>query len=210
MNLSEFLAFAATRRPLDTEEIGRFMDEMSDSARRITFELNGSYHTPDEVRALLSRLFGYEIDPSVRVFPPFYTDFGRNIAVGKGVFINACCHFQDHGGVTLGDGCQIGHNVVFATLDHGIAPAERRTTVPAPIVLGRNVWVGSNATILRGVTIGDNAVVAAGGEYHRGRRSRPPAPPYRRVARNRCSGKAQRKKSSTTCARITRTNIDSG
>ena len=114
MNLSEFLAFAATRRPLDTEEIGRFMDEMSDSARRITFELNGSYHTPDEVRALLSRLFGYEIDPSVRVFPPFYTDFGRNIAVGKGVFINACCHFQDHGGVTLGDGCQIGHNVVFA------------------------------------------------------------------------------------------------
>ena len=65
MNLSEFLAFAATRRPLDTEEIGRFMDEMSDSARRITFELNGSYHTPDEVRALLSRLFGYEIDPSV-------------------------------------------------------------------------------------------------------------------------------------------------
>ena len=200
MNLSEFLAFAATRRPLDTEEIGRFMDEMSDSARRITFELNGSYHTPDEVRALLSRLFGYEIDPSVRVFPPFYTDFGRNIAVGKGVFINACCHFQDHGGVTLGDGCQIGHNVVFATLDHGIAPAERRTTVPAPIVLGRNVWVGSNATILRGVTIGD----------HRGRRSRPPAPPYRRVARNRCSGKAQRKKSSTTCARITRTNIDSG
>ena len=162
MNLSEFLAFAATRRPLDTEEIGRFMDEMSDSARRITFELNGSYHTPDEVRALLSRLFGYEIEPSVRVFPPFYTDFGRNIAVGKGVFINACCHFQDHGGVTLGDGCQIGHNVVFATLDHGIAPAERRTTVPAPIVLGRNVWVGSNATILRGVTIGDNAVVAAG------------------------------------------------
>ena len=62
MNLPEFLAFAATRRPLDTEEIGRFMDEMSDSARRITFELNGSYHTPDEVRALLSRLFGYEID----------------------------------------------------------------------------------------------------------------------------------------------------
>ena len=76
--------------------------------------------------------------------------------------IDARCPFQDHGGVTLGDGCQIGHNVVFATLDHGIAPAERRTTVPAPIVLGRNVWVGSNATILRGVTIGDNAVVAAG------------------------------------------------
>ncbi len=162
MNLAEFLAVAAARRPLDTEEIARFMDEMSDAARRITFELNGAYHTPDEVRALLSRLFGYEVDPSVRVFPPFYTDFGRNIAVGRHVFINACCHFQDHGGVTLGDGCQIGHDVVFATLDHGLAPDERHTTRPAPIVLGRNVWVGSHATILRGVAIGDNAVVAAG------------------------------------------------
>ena len=162
MNLSEFLAFAATRRPLDTEEIGRFMDEMSDSARRITFELNGSYHTPDEVRALLSRLFGYEIDPSVRVFPPFYTDFGRNIAVGKGVFINACCHFQDHGGVTLGDGCLIGHNVVFATLDHGMVPEDRGAMYPAPICLGKNVWVGSNSTILRGVNVGDNAIIAAG------------------------------------------------
>ena len=114
------------------------------------------------MRALLSRLFGYEVDPTLRVFPPFYTDFGRNIRIGKGVFINACCHFQDHGGVTLGDGCQIGHNVVFATLDHGLAPEERHTTCPAPIVLGKNVWVGANATILRGVTIGDNAVVAAG------------------------------------------------
>ena len=162
MNLSEFLAFAATRRPLDTEEIGRFMDEMSDEARRVTFRLNTAYHTPDEVRGLLSELFGCRVPQSLRVFPPFYADFGKNISMGENVFVNACCHFQDHGGVTLGDGCQIGHNVVFATLDHGIAPAERRTTVPAPIVLGRNVWVGANATILRGVTIGDNAVVAAG------------------------------------------------
>ena len=162
MNLSEFLAFAATRRPLDTEEIGRFMDEMSDSARRITFELNGSYHTPDEVRVLLSELFGYRVPETLRVFPPFYADFGKNITVGEHVFINACCHFQDHGGVTLGDGCQIGHNVVFATLNHGMRPEERSHTWPAPIVLGRNVWVGSNATILQGVTIGDNAVVAAG------------------------------------------------
>lgn len=162
MTLAEFRAFTATRQPLDTEEIGRFMNQMSESARRITFALNGAYHTPDEVRALLSELFGYELDPSVRVFPPFYTDFGRSISVGKRVFINACCHFQDHGGVTLGDGCQIGHNVVFATLNHELAPEARAVTRPAPIVLGRNVWVGSNATILQGVSIGDNAVVAAG------------------------------------------------
>ena len=91
------------------------MNDMSNEARRITFELNNTYHTPEEVRNLLSRLFGKTVDESFRVFPPFYTDFGKNITVGKNVFINACCHFQDHGGVSLGDGCQIGHNVVFAT-----------------------------------------------------------------------------------------------
>ena len=87
------------------------MDKMSNEARRITFRLNTAYHTPDEVRGLLSELFGYQVPSSFRVFPPFYTDFGKNITVGEGVFINACCHFQDHGGVIIGDGCQIGHNV---------------------------------------------------------------------------------------------------
>ena len=134
MTTNEFKEYVKTRQALDTEEIHRFMDKMSNEARRITF----------------------------RLFPPFYTDFGKNITVGEGVFINACCHFQDHGGVIIGDGCQIGHNVVFATLNHGLPPEERQTTYPAPIVLGRNVWVGSNATILPGVTIGDNAVVGAG------------------------------------------------
>lgn len=162
MTLPEFLAYVKTRRALNTAEIHQFMNDMSNEARRITFELNNVYHTPDEVRALLSRLFGKEVDSSFRVFPPFYTDFGKNITVGKDVFINACCHFQDHGGVVLGDGCQIGHNVVFATLNHGLAPEDRQTTYPAPIVLGKNVWVGSNSTILQGVTIGDNAVVGAG------------------------------------------------
>lgn len=162
MTIQEFNDFALTRRPLDTDEIHRFMNEMSNTARRITFALNGAYHTPEEVRALLSELFGYTVPTTLRVFPPFYTDYGKHITVGENVFINACCHFQDHGGVTLGDGCQIGHNVVFATLNHGMRPEERRSTLPAPIVLGKNVWVGSNATILQGVTIGDNAVVAAG------------------------------------------------
>ncbi len=162
MTLNEFLAYAATGKPLNTPEICSFMDEMSNEARRVTFRLNAEFHTPEEVRALLSEIMGYTVPDTLRVFPPFYTDFGKNIHIGENVFINACCHFQDHGGVTLGDGCQIGHNVVFATLNHGIEPENRRFTYPAPIVLGRNVWVGSNATILQGVTIGDNSVVAAG------------------------------------------------
>ena len=162
MQLSDFLSYVRTGKALDTDEILSFMDKMSEEARRVTFRLNSSYHPADEVRGLLSELFGYAVPSTLRVFPPFYSDFGKNIHVGEDVFINACCHFQDHGGVTLGDGCQIGHNVVFATLNHGLQPLERRITYPAPIILGRNVWIGSNSTILQGVTIGDNAVVAAG------------------------------------------------
>ena len=115
------------------------MNKMSDEARRMTFELNGSYHDPEEIRELLSRLFN---KPSIRLFvySPRSIRILKNITVGKNVFINACCHFQDHGGVTLDDGCQIGHNVVFATLNHGFAPEDRSTTYPAPIVLKKNVW----------------------------------------------------------------------
>lgn len=138
------------------------MNEMSDRARRITCEMNGTYHSQEELRELMGRLFGRPVDPTFRLFPPFHTDFGQNIHIGRNVFINAGCHFQDHGGVTLGDGALIGHNVVFATLNHDLDPARRAAMTPAPIVLGRNVWVGSNATILQGVTIGDGAVIAAG------------------------------------------------
>ena len=162
MTLQEFLQHTAERKPLRGAEIGQFMNEMSDEARRITCQMNNAYHTPDEIRELLARLTGQPVPDTVRVFPPLYADFGKNIHLGENVFINDCCHFQDHGGITLGDGCQIGHGVVFATLNHGLAPEDRQTTYPAPMVLGRNVWVGANATILQGVTIGDNAVVAAG------------------------------------------------
>lgn len=162
MELNKFLEYVKTGKALASDEIHELMDRMSNEARKITFRLNSDYHDPDQTRAMLSEVFGYEVPATLRVFPPFYTDFGKNIHIGENVFINACCHFQDHGGVYIGDGCQIGHNVVFATLNHGIAPEDRQNTYPAPIVLGRNVWVGSNSTILQGVTIGDNAIIAAG------------------------------------------------
>ncbi len=162
MTLEEFKDFVKTGKPLDTEEIHQFMDRMSGEARRITFHLNSTYRTPEEVRSILSELFGKQVPSTFRVFPPFYTDFGKNITVGEGVFINACCHFQDHGGVTIGDGSQIGHNVVFATLNHFMEPEKRKMSYSAPIILGKNVWVGSNVTILQGVTIGDNSVIGAG------------------------------------------------
>lgn len=162
MTLEGFIERVKVRMPLDTEEIQLFMNEMSDEARKITIDINNSYHSQEELRTLFSKLFGKPVDSTFRVFPPFYTDFGKNITIGRNVFINACCHFQDHGGVTLGDGCLIGHNVVFATLNHDLNPHRRAFMMPAPIVLGKNVWIGSNSTILQGVTIGDGAVVAAG------------------------------------------------
>ena len=89
MTITEFKAYVKTGQALDTDEIHGFMHEMSEEARRVTFRLNTAYHTADEVRELLSELFGYQVPQSLRVFPPLYADFGKNISVGEGVFINA-------------------------------------------------------------------------------------------------------------------------
>lgn len=138
------------------------MHRVSQDALRITGELNTGYQEPARVRELLAQLTGRPVDDSVTVFPPFYSDFGKNITLGKRIFINSGCKFQDQGGVVIGDDCLIGHNAVMATLNHDLSPSRRADMHPAPIVLGRNVWIGSNVTVLPGVTIGDDAVVAAG------------------------------------------------
>lgn len=140
----------------------KIMCELSNKAMQITCELNGSYHTPDEVRTLFSELTGKRVDEAFMLFPPFYTDCGRNITVGKNVFINSCCNFQDQGGITIGNGSLIGHKTVLATLNHGLAPEDRGSLYPAPIIIGKNVWIGASATVLPGVTIGDNAIIASG------------------------------------------------
>lgn len=139
-----------------------FMHKAADEARKTTALINGAYRTDEELRALMSRLVGYRVDDGFRLFPPVYTDFGKNIKIGKDVFVNSGCCFQDQGGVTLGDGCLVGHNVVFATLDHDKRPGRRGDMTAAPIVVGKDVWIGAHATILKGVTIGDGAIVAAG------------------------------------------------
>lgn len=137
-------------------------NELFQEAIRIGMELNTKYHTPEELREIMGRLTGRSIDDSFRMFPPFYTDFGKNIAIGKDVFINSGCHFQDQGGIEIGDGALIGHNVVLATVNHDLEPKENRKNHYAPIKIGAHVWIGSNATVLPGVTIGDYAVIGAG------------------------------------------------
>ncbi len=138
------------------------MHDLAQEALRITMELNNRYHTPEELRDLFSQLIGKPVDEGFSMFPPFHTDCGKNITVGRNVFINACCCFQDQGGITIGDDVLIGHGVVLATINHGFPPDERGDNYPAPIIIGNKVWVGSHATILPGVTIGDGAIIAAG------------------------------------------------
>jgi len=143
-------------------KLHQVMIDASQEALKLTAELNGQYHTPEEVRELFSLLIGKPVDATFAMLPPFYTDCGKNICVGKNVFINSGCRFQDQGGIAIGDGVLIGHNVVLATLNHDIDPRKRSTMYPAPIVIGKNVWIGANATVVPGVTIGDGAVIAAG------------------------------------------------
>ena len=138
------------------------MHELSQEALRITAEINSSYHTPEELRSLMEELTGQELDEQFGLFPPFYTDCGKNIHIGKGVFINAGCKFQDQGGIYIGDHCLLGHNTTIATLNHGMLPEERGDLIPSPVHIGNNVWIGSGSIILPGVTIGDNAVIGAG------------------------------------------------
>lgn len=163
MNLNELL------NALDSGEIiaggspgHAAMHETSQASLRIAGELNTGYHPPARVRALLAELTGSPIDETVTLFPPFTADFGRNIRLGKRVFINSGCRFQDQGGISIGDDCLIGHNVVIATLQHDVAPSRRSDLIPSPVIIGRNVWLGANVTVLPGVSIGDDSVIGAG------------------------------------------------
>lgn len=136
--------------------------EIIDNAQRIIAEMNGSYLPPDKIRALFSELTGKETDGSVWIMPPFYTDFGRNITLGKNVFINHCCEFMDRGGITIEDDVFIGPKVNLITINHNIHPQERHITVSKPIHISKRVWIGAAVTVMPGITIGENSIVSAG------------------------------------------------
>jgi acetyltransferase-like isoleucine patch superfamily enzyme len=138
------------------------MYDAAQEAFLVTAQINNGYRTPDQVRALLAELTGKPIDDSVVVFPPFHSEFGKNLTLGRGVFINLGCRFQDTGGITIGDGTLIGHGSTLTTLNHHIDPDRRADMVPAPIRIGRKVWLGAAVTVVPGVTIGDGAIVGAG------------------------------------------------
>ena len=132
-----------------------------DEAQRTIADMNTGYREPAEVRALFGRLTGTAVDESFWLLPPFYTDFGKNIRVGRNVFINHACEFMDRGGITIGDDVLIGPRVNLVTISHPLDPATRRSTYCAPIVIKKGAWLGAAVSVMPGVTIGENAVVAA-------------------------------------------------
>ncbi|AYB33574.1 DapH/DapD/GlmU-related protein [Chryseolinea soli] len=142
-------------------------DEMGDAwevvfrAQKLSPALNAST-TIDEMRARLSELINTPIDQSTTVFVPFYTNFGKHIKLGKGIFINHACTFLDLGGITIEDDVLIGPKVNLITENHPVDPSKRKYLDLKSILIKRNAWIGAGATILPGVTVGENAIVAAG------------------------------------------------
>jgi acetyltransferase-like isoleucine patch superfamily enzyme len=135
--------------------------EQVTATKRLSVDLNNAIEL-GEIRVIIGKIIGKEVDDSTTVFTPFNTNFGKHISIGKNVFINHGCTFLDLGGIVIEDDVLIGPNVQLITENHPINPAERKALVLDKIIIQKNAWIGAGAIILPGVTIGKNSVVAAG------------------------------------------------
>lgn len=135
--------------------------EASFTTKKMLVQMNKS-DDENEIRELLSKITNTKIDESVIVFTPFNINYGKHTKIGKNVFINFDCVFLDLGGITIEDNVLIAPKVSLLTEGHPISIEDRHSLIPKPIHIKRNAWIGANATILQGVTIGENAIVAAG------------------------------------------------
>lgn len=140
---------------------GYRMREASYNTKALLVKMNNSAD-PTEIRSLLSLITDSVIDESVAVFTPIYINYGKHTTIGKNVFINFNCTFLDLGGITIDDDVLIAPNVSLLSEGHPVSPENRHSLIPKPIHIKRNAWIGAGATILQGVTIGENAIVAAG------------------------------------------------
>ena len=137
------------------------MREASYQTKKLLVQMNNATQ-PKEIRDFLSQITATEIDESVAVFTPLYINYGKHTKIGKNVFINFDCTFLDLGGITIEDNVLIAPKVSLLTEGHPIEPENRHALIPKPIHIKKNAWIGAGASILQGVTIGENAVVASG------------------------------------------------
>ncbi|MEX5652353.1 MULTISPECIES: DapH/DapD/GlmU-related protein [unclassified Staphylococcus] len=145
----------------EDEPVFKQIHEIVDTNAKLVLKLNTSYHTHTDTLTLLSQIIGQEIDSSVSINLPLYTDFGKHISLGKHVFINSNAMFTDLGGITLEDHVLIGPRANLLTVNHPQDPKQRRSLIVKPITIKRNAWIGAAATILPGVTVRENAIVGA-------------------------------------------------
>lgn len=124
-------------------------------------QLNAS-SDPDMIRSLLGEITGSAIADTVAIFPPLYVNYGKNLSIGKNVFINFNCTFLALGGITIEDAVLIGPNVQILSEGHPLSPADRQSLIPGKVTIKQGSWIGAGAIILPGISIGENAVVAAG------------------------------------------------
>lgn len=117
----------------------------------------------EEAEKVLRKLLGH-LGDNVHIKPPLYVDYGKNIAIGDGTFANYGLVALDVVSITIGRNVKIGTNVQLLTPTHPIDPALRlqRLEAARPIVIEDNVWIGSGAIVLAGVTVGRNSVIGAG------------------------------------------------
>jgi len=159
INIFQRLRNGETILPNDPEAYK--MIEKCNLTKKLLVEMNNATE-PSEVRSLLSQITNTEIDESTTVFTPLYINYGKHTKIGKNVFINFDCTFLDLGGITIEDGVLIAPKVSLLSEGHPIEPENRHSLKVGHIHIKKNAWIGANATILQGVTIGENAVVAAG------------------------------------------------
>lgn len=143
----------------DDPQIGRLREEAY-KTKKLLIKMNNS-SDPEEISELLEKILDKKLD-NVAVFTPIYINHGKNISIGKDVFINFDCTFLALGGITIEDDVLIGPKVNLITENHPLEPEQRKGLIGKSIHIKRNAWIGANATILPGVTIGENAVIAAG------------------------------------------------
>ncbi|MDB5128060.1 DapH/DapD/GlmU-related protein [Mucilaginibacter sp.] len=141
-------------------QIGKLRDA-SYATLELIKKLNASAN-PTEIRTILSEITGTPIDETVALFPPVHINYGKHLTFGKNVFINFNCIFLALGGIVIEDNVLIGPDVKIISEGHPLSPAERESLVPGKIHIKQNAWIGAGATILPGITIGENSVVAAG------------------------------------------------
>lgn len=146
--------------PMDDPDYSQIREAVNRTLTLLA-KLNTATHV-DEARAILGEIIGTPVDESTTIFPPFHTNVGRHISLGKNVFINHACSFLDLGGIIIEDDVMIGPSVNITSEDHPVEVTSRKTLVPAAVLIRKNAWIGAGATILPGVTVGENSVVAAG------------------------------------------------